>query len=192
MGGKTLKMLRIQGLSDDSKNRLMSRLPVHEGDILADDSFERVTKAVREYDEHLSVSMGRVDRDANAIFVISAPGANANFSTFPSAPEQNAAPVPGRVVVGGNVQAEKLVSQAKPTYPPLAKQARISGVVKLAAVIAKDGSVMDIRVISGHPLLIPSALEAVRTWRYSPTLLNGAPMEVSTQIDVNYTLSDEQ
>jgi protein TonB len=74
-------------------------------------------------------------------------------------------------------------------YPPLAKQARISGTVKLAAVIAKDGTIQDLKVISGHPLLIPSALEAVKQWVYQPTLLNGEPVEVSTQIDVNFTLS---
>jgi TonB family protein len=190
MAGKKLEMLRIQGLSDDAKNRLMSRLPVHEGDILSEDSFERVAKAVREYDEHLNVNMMRVGKEGNMVFGISAPGASVGFSTSTAASEQPA--VPGRITVGGNVQSDKLVSQAHPVYPPLAKQARISGVVKLMAVIARDGSITDLRVISGHPLLIPAALDAVKTWRYSPTTLNGNPVEVSTQIDVNFTLSDEQ
>ena len=61
----------------------------------------------------------------------------------------------------------------------------------LSVIIAADGSVRDIQVISGHPLLVPAALEAVRLWKYSPTLLNGEPVEVSTQVDVNFTLSDE-
>jgi protein TonB len=94
-----------------------------------------------------------------------------------------------RITIGGNVQQAKLVRQPKPVYPPLAKQARISGVVHLAAVISKDGTIQDLKVISGHPLLIPSALEAVKQWVYQPTLLNGEPVEVSTQIDVNFTLS---
>jgi periplasmic protein TonB len=94
-----------------------------------------------------------------------------------------------RITIGGNVQQAKLVRQPKPVYPPLAKQARISGVVHLAAIISKDGTIMDLKVISGHPLLIPSALEAVKQWVYQPTLLNGEPVEVSTQIDVNFTLS---
>jgi protein TonB len=89
------------------------------------------------------------------------------------------------------VQQAKLISQPKPVYPPLAKQARISGVVHLAAIIGKEGTVIDLKVISGHPLLIPSALEAVQQWVYQKTLLNGEPVEISTQIDVNYTLSDE-
>jgi protein TonB len=61
-------------------------------------------------------------------------------------------------------------------------------VVHLAAVISKDGTIMDLKVISGHPLLIPAALEAVKQWQYQPTLLNSEPVEVSTQIDVNFTL----
>jgi protein TonB len=94
-----------------------------------------------------------------------------------------------RITIGGNVQQAKLVRQPKPVYPPLAKQARISGVVHLAAIISKDGTIQDLKVISGHPLLIPSALQAVKQWVYQPTLLNGEPVEVSTQIDVNFTLS---
>jgi len=96
---------------------------------------------------------------------------------------------PKRITIGGNGQQAKLVRQPKPVYPPLAKQARISGVVHLAAVISKDGTIQDLKVISGHPLLIPSALEAVKQWVYQPTQLNGEPVEVSTQIDVNFTLS---
>ena len=106
-------------------------------------------------------------------------------STFPPAADGTK-----RITIGGNVQQSKLVSQARPVYPPLAKQARIQGVVHLQAVIGKDGHVVNLAVISGHPLLIPSALEAVRQWVYQTTLLNGEPVEVLTQIDVNYTLSD--
>jgi len=97
--------------------------------------------------------------------------------------------VPQRIRVGGQVQAAMLIRQPRPLYPPLAKQARISGTVKLNAIIAKDGSIMNLSVISGHPLLVPAALEAVKQWVYRPTLLNGEPVEVVTQIDVNFTLS---
>jgi protein TonB len=94
-----------------------------------------------------------------------------------------------RITVGGRIQAAKLISQARPGYPPLARQARVSGTVRLEAVIAKDGTIQNLRAISGHPLLTPAALDAVRTWRYEPTLLNGDPVEVVTQIEVNFTLS---
>lgn len=96
---------------------------------------------------------------------------------------------PQRIKVGGNVQSAKLVRQPRPVYPPLAKQARISGVVRLSAIISKDGTIQHLEVISGHPLLVPAALEAVKQWVYQPTLLNGEPVEVQTQIDVNFTLS---
>jgi protein TonB len=110
----------------------------------------------------------------------------------PPPPEVKAPPKPanpGRVKVGGNVQAAKLVQQPRPVYPPLAKQARISGVVRLNAVIGKDGHILNLQVVQGHPLLTQSALDAVKNWVYQPTLLNGDPVEVVTQIDVNFTLS---
>jgi len=104
---------------------------------------------------------------------------------------QEASPPPEaqRLRVGGGVQARKLISQEPPVYPPLAKQARIQGTVRLTAIIAKDGTVKDLQLVNGHPLLVAAAQEAVRKWRYEPTLLNGEPVEVITQIDVNFTLS---
>jgi protein TonB len=96
---------------------------------------------------------------------------------------------PQRIRVGGNVQQALLIKQPRPIYPPLAKQARIQGVVRLNAIIGKDGTIQNLTVASGHPLLVPAALEAVKQWVYKPTLLNGEPVEVVTQIDVNFTLS---
>src|SRR5919112_882205 len=96
---------------------------------------------------------------------------------------------PKQIRVGGNVQAAKLVKQPKPQYPPLAKQARIQGTVRFNAVIGKDGQIANLTLASGHPLLVPAATEAVRQWVYQPTLLNGEPVEVVTQIDVNFTLA---
>jgi protein TonB len=95
-----------------------------------------------------------------------------------------------RVRVGGNVQAANLIKKITPLYPPLAKQARISGTVRFTALIGIDGSIQALQLVSGHPLLVPSAQDAVRQWMYKPTLLNGNPVEVITQIDVNYTLSE--
>ena len=81
-----------------------------------------------------------------------------------------------------------LVHQVKPQYPELAMKARIQGTVVLQAVIGKDGTVQDLRLVSGHPMLAPAAIEAVRQWRYRPYLLNSEPVEVDTQINVNFTL----
>jgi len=96
---------------------------------------------------------------------------------------------PSRIRVGGNVQQAKLISQARPIYPPLAKQARIQGTVRLQAIIGKDGTIAQLELLSGHPLLSQAAMDAVRQWRYQPTLLNGEPVEVVTTIDVVFTLS---
>lgn len=93
-----------------------------------------------------------------------------------------------RIKIGGNVQNSKLQTRVAPVYPPLAIQARISGTVRLHAIIATDGTVKQLDVISGHPLLIQAALDAVRQWRYEPTLLNGMPVEVDTTIDVVFSL----
>jgi protein TonB len=94
-----------------------------------------------------------------------------------------------RTRVGGAVQAAKLVNRVQPVYPPLARQTRISGTVKLHAIIGKDGGVQQLQVVSGHPLLVQSALDAVKQWRYQPTLLNGEPVEVDTEIDVIFSLA---
>jgi len=107
----------------------------------------------------------------------------------PPPPPDGTATTPQRIRVGGVVQAANLIHRTNPVYPPQAKQARIQGVVRFAAIIAKDGTVQDLKVISGHPLLVPAALDAVKQWQYKPTLLKGEPVEVATQIDVNFTLS---
>jgi protein TonB len=93
-----------------------------------------------------------------------------------------------RIVVGGNVQKAMLIKQPVPVYPPLARSTRIQGHVILSAVISKDGTISELKLISGHPLLAPAAMAAVKQWVYKPTLLNGDPVEVSTEIDVNFTL----
>ena len=82
-----------------------------------------------------------------------------------------------------------LIYQVKPVYPKEAKKARIQGTVKFDAVISKTGEVIELRLISGDPMLVPAASKAVRQWRYSPTRINGEAVEVKTQIDINFTLN---
>lgn len=91
--------------------------------------------------------------------------------------------------VSEGVQASKLIFGPRPEYPPLAKQARITGAVRLAARISADGHIRDLRLMSGHPMLAPAAIQAVSRWVYSPTLLNGQPVEVLTDIVVNFVLN---
>lgn len=108
---------------------------------------------------------------------------------LPPPPPVQKKPVPKRIRVGGQVAKARLTRQVRPQYPSLARQARIQGTVKLAAVISKDGSIQKLQVLTGHPLLVPAALSAVKQWRYKPTLLNGEAVEVLTNIDVNFSLS---
>ena len=96
---------------------------------------------------------------------------------------------PQRVRVSSGVQQGLRVRNVNPTYPPLARQARIQGVVILQALISKNGDIENLQLISGHPMLAPAAIEAVKQWKYKPYLLNGEPVEVETQVQVNFTLS---
>ena len=93
-----------------------------------------------------------------------------------------------RIRVGGNVQQANLIHQVMPLYPEIAKTAHIQGTVILHAIIAKDGTVQELQYISGPPLLMRSAMDAVRQWRYRPTLLNGEAVQVDTTISVVFTL----
>ncbi len=99
------------------------------------------------------------------------------------------AATPTRVKVSAGVTTGLLIRKVQPNYPPLAKQARISGSVVLQAVIGKDGSIQNLRAVSGHPMLIQSAIDAVRQWKYKPYFLNGEPVEVDTMVTVNFTLA---
>ncbi|HTY84757.1 MAG TPA: TonB family protein [Silvibacterium sp.] len=96
---------------------------------------------------------------------------------------------PTRIRVSSGVVSGLLLRKVNPVYPPLARQARIQGVVLLQAEISKEGNITNLQLISGHPMLAPAAIEAVKQWKYKPYLLNGEPVEVETQVQVNFTLS---
>lgn len=97
-------------------------------------------------------------------------------------------PAPSRIRVGGNVESARLVQQTLPIYPDAARAAGVQGTVVMNAIIGKDGTLLSACVASGPPSLAQSALDAVSQWRYSPTLLNGEPVEVMTEISVQFTL----
>ena len=101
------------------------------------------------------------------------------------------APPVQRVRVSQGVIKGLLIYRVEPAYPPLAKQARIQGVVVMTALIDKGGNVQNLQVVSGHPLLAPAAIEAVKQWRYKPFLLNGQPVEVETTVTVNFRVRSE-
>jgi periplasmic protein TonB len=108
----------------------------------------------------------------------------------PKIAEQPKQPPPAKaVIVSKGAQLAKLIHQVKPIYPPLARAARISGTVQLLAVIAKDGTIHNLQTLSGNPLLVRAALDAVSQWVYRPTLLSGEPVEVTAPIEVSFILT---
>jgi TonB family protein len=108
------------------------------------------------------------------------------FHNLPPPPQ--AAQQTQRIRVGGGVEAASIINRVMPQYPAIAKTAHVSGTIVLHAIIAKDGTVQELTYISGSPLLIKAAIDAVREWRYRPTMLNGEPVEVETTIVVVFNL----
>jgi TonB family protein len=99
-------------------------------------------------------------------------------------------PLLQRIRVGSGVAQGLVLHRVQPLYPPEARRARVQGTVVMQAAISREGTIQDLRVISGDPMLVDAALDAVRQWRYRPYILNGDPVEVDTQIEVHFTLSE--
>ena len=110
-------------------------------------------------------------------------------STSNAAPKLAVPPPPRRIRVSQGVTEGRLIQKVEPKYPALAIAARIQGQVVLNAIIDKSGQIQNLVLVSGHPMLVPMAIDAVRQWRYRPFLLNGEPVEVETTITVNFQLS---
>jgi protein TonB len=122
---------------------------------------------------------------------ISDPSKGASETAFPTSTSRRE-PGATRMAVDGQAQLTRIIERVEPAYPPLARQTRVQGTVRLHAIIGIDGRVEELEAIAGHPLLIQSAMDAVRKWRYSPTTLNGQPVEVETTIDVVFSLEEDR
>jgi TonB family protein len=166
-GTTTVKQIDLR-VPDTLKLKLESRITLHEGDQITQMSLNDLLTTVRETDEHLKMLVER-----NGVITIALP---------------NDAP-PQRIRVGGNVQQANLIQKVQPRYPLQAKQDHVQGKVQFAVLIGKDGHVQNVDLLTGEPVLADAAKEAVAQWVYKPTLLNGQPVEVLTQVDVNFTLS---
>jgi len=117
-------------------------------------------------------------------------GVQWNTGTPPPIPPVHTASKPPLYRVGGDVIAARALYQPRPVYPQLAIMAHVQGTVMLQAIVGRDGSIQDLKVLSGPALLVRAALDAVKTWRYQPTLLNSEPVDVLTEIDVNFNLGE--
>jgi len=191
-----IKSIEFVGVSPEAEQELRNRLQVHEGDTITPADMQKINRTVQEYDSHLRAgfTLRATDPNREAVLrIMLMPQANgpaplpAPVSPTPSV--QTIPVPPGTIRVGGDLQSTKVINKATPVYPPLAKQARIQGTVRLTVHIGADGTVKDIQTISGHPLLVEAATEAVKQWVYQPTLLNGNPVDVLTEVDVKFTLS---
>lgn len=107
----------------------------------------------------------------------------------PTAPPKAKASVEKRLRVT-SMEASQFIRRVQPEYPALAKQTHVQGTVEFTAVIGKTGAIENLRLLRGHPLLVNAARQAILQWRYRPTLLNGEPVEVVTNIVVNFTLNE--
>jgi TonB family protein len=179
--------IEVRGLSEQVRADLLAALPIHVGDAVSPEALFKTVAAARAFDNHLRMSWTISPKGETTVIIV----VDGAVSTSPTAVEGTQPPL--RVQVGGNVQAALLIYGPKAEYPRLAKQARISGVVRLHVFISKEGNVQSLTVIPpAHPLLAPAAVEAVRQWTYKPTLLNGQPVEVETTVDVSFALADQQ
>jgi len=198
--GYPVDRIDLSQLPKALQDRIASANLVREAEFLTQHRIREISAGLIEIDEHLKLSahfanekvtlkMFLLDR-ANSVhggaYTFSGPPA----SDLARATAADSSTSPQRIRVGGFVAAANLEKKVTPLYPPLAKQARIQGVVSYSVVIGKDGSIVSMQLMSGHPMLVPAATEALQQWTYKPTLLNGNPVEVITQVDINFTLSE--
>lgn len=117
--------------------------------------------------------------------IVGVPG----LAVLPPAPAQSKLKRPTGPIRIGTLSEANLIRKVQPVYPPLAKSARVQGIVEFRATISKEGNIENLQLLRGHPLLVNAAKEAVLQWKYRPTMLNGEPVEVITDILVNFTLT---
>ncbi len=195
---RTLTSIDVSTLPQPLQDMMRSKLASFVGQPFSAELMQKLLAAARDVDSHVGIALKGGTATGSMSMAITLPGTSGVLpSTVPPPPPPPpsstfpATPGVARIPVGGSVQQSKLISQPKPAYPPLARQARIQGTVRFNVLIGVDGRVTQMALISGHPLLAPAAQEVVKDWVYQPTLLNGEPVEVVTQIDVNFTLAPE-
>lgn len=182
--------IAFRGLSVQAQSELLSRMPVQEGSLLSDELRQETIRAVKSFDTRLEIEF------------TNAPGPD-EYLKLPQklrdrlkpAPHDNAvniaiydpATLPLRVKIEASVQESMLVEQVMPVDPrQTGDDVLETGMVRLAVVVGKDGTVIDVKPPAGPQLLLDSAMYAVRRWRYRPMLLNGRPVEVQTTVDVTF------
>jgi TonB family protein len=191
LGAPTLARIDVSGVPAGLRDRVLSSIPVHEGERLNPANLPAIVHGVAEIDEHNHVSLRETGRDEVELVIAigeSKPsGSSAALPVLTNVPVELGAK---RIRLGGTAEQANLVTKVMPVYPPLAKQTHMQGKVVLNALIDREGKVKGLELVSGEPLLADAAVDAVKQWVYRPVLLNGDPVEVITRIDVNFTLAE--
>lgn len=199
-----IESIDVGGLADVRREALLADLPVQVGDMLSESRFTELRRYVDRFDEHLRLAFtGAPIRDGQGSGT--AFGKLAIRIFLPRGQVVHGEPAPAKEIrPSGVVQSARLtdeipnvsptfgirlIERVPPRYPPLARQAGVEGTVFLMATIGEEGAVEKLEVEAGHPLLVPAALEAVKQWRYTVATLNGDPVKVQTQLDINFRLS---
>ena len=191
---RVLESIDVSALPEPLQSIAQEKLAVYEGRELTPDLLREILNAARQVDSHLVPKPSRIAAGSPGMTLAfhlidssaapAPPTAPSPITNFPSTPGVQ------RIRVGGDVQQRKLISPVRrPAYPAEARKDRIQGAVRFDVLIATDGHVSSIKLLSGHPLLAPAAQESVTQWTYEPTLVNGQPVEVVTSINVNFMLS---
>lgn len=198
------KSIEIHGLSDAASQQLLAQLPVQAGDTVTSEKLSQIISIVQAFDSHLmvlpvntptgemAISITLNGREEMTWQIVQRLTEKAREGAAATPQAQSTQPEPPQAIhIGGEIQKANLLSQGPhPVYPPLAKAAHVQGTVSFEATIGKDGTVRNLQLISGPPLLVQAALQSVQQWVYKPTLLNGSPVTVITNIDVNFTLAE--
>ena len=201
-----LARIDVSGVPAALRDRVLSSIPVHEGERINPANLPAIVHGVAEIDEHNHVSLRETGPDE--VELVIAIGQSKPSTGSAALPMLSSVPVefegrpyrfgrldsdePGvkRIRLGGTAEQANLVTKVMPVYPPLAKQTHTQGKVVLNALIDREGKVKALELVSGEPLLADAAVDAVKQWVYRPVLLNGDPVEVITRIDVNFTLAE--
>ncbi|HWB86968.1 MAG TPA: energy transducer TonB [Bryobacteraceae bacterium] len=170
---------------------LLSRMPIHEGDLLSDELLQRALQVAKAFEAGLEILVNPdFPREVylklldNIRSRIRLPVCDDGVTITIYDP----ASLPQRIRIDGSIQESMLVEKVMPVYPRQTDADASEGVVQLAVVVGKDGTVIDVKPIAGPEFLIDSAIHAVRRWTYRPTLLNGFPVEVQTTVELTFTL----
>jgi TonB family protein len=190
----TIKSIEFQGISDEAERELRGRLGIHEGDTVSQADLQKLNGEVEAFDSHMGLTASSVGVSGGA-----ASEYNVGVRVMPESSRAVPAPLAvagddgplpnGAQRLSSDIMASKLLSHPTPAYPAIAKSARIQGSVVLQEIVGTDGAVQNLKVVSAaSPLLVQSAMDAVKQWVYQPTLLNGSPVPVLTTVTVNFSL----